>query len=183
MSPTSILLSLFAASSTVLAQSVAPYDTPCAVLGPDFPAPSNPASSTAIKNAIQNATVALNAALTSESIYGQLDANTTSFSLSWFSSHENKAFFNYEYSAPVFAHPTEGVATVDNKTIYALGSVSKILEIYTWVSARPKSIIAVVLDHRSTSQNWFKPYHPCEDSQHAELLYPQCMNHQIEIAD
>jgi hypothetical protein len=64
-----------------------------------------------------------------------LDPNTTSFSIDVYSAHEKSSIFTYHYSAPALAHPTEGVAKVDSSTIYRIGSVSKLLTVYTYLVA------------------------------------------------
>jgi hypothetical protein len=155
MSTFRIFLCILGACSSALAQSVSPYDTPCALFGPDFPVPSRPSSSTAIQKAIRNATSALQDALKNPTIYGQLDSKTTSFSLDWYSTHEEDAIFSYDHSAPVFANPTEGVAVVDSNTVYALGSISKLFSVYTWVSSSPHCCHAPVLG--SSQATGFNP--------------------------
>jgi CubicO group peptidase (beta-lactamase class C family) len=125
------LLTLSSLSFTSLAQSV----QPCPLLGPVFPAPSNPSRSSAIRAATKSATDAIQAALLNATIYGQLDPNTTSFSIDVYSAHEKSSIFTYHYSAPALAHPTEGVAKVDSNTVYRIGSVSKLLTVYTYLAA------------------------------------------------
>lgn len=115
--------------------SLAQYNQPCPLLGPVFPAPSNPSGSNAIKLATKSATNAIQAALLNATIYGQLDSSTTSFSIDVYSAHEKGSIFTYHYSAPALAHPTEGVVKVDSNTIYRIGSVSKLLTVYTYLAA------------------------------------------------
>jgi CubicO group peptidase (beta-lactamase class C family) len=111
------------------------YNQPCPLLGPVFPAPSNPAGSNAINSATKSATRAIQAALLNATTYGQLESNTASFSIDVYSTHERSSIFTYHYSAPALAHPAEGVATVDSNTIYRIGSVSKLLTVYTYPAA------------------------------------------------
>ena len=124
-----IILPLLALSFFLL-RALAQYDSPCPLLGPDFPAPYSPSTSSVIQNAIHDVTASLKAALANAT----LDPNTTSFSISAYSTHETTAFFTFDYSAPAFAHPEEGVAIVDSNTVYATGSFSKLLTVYTYVS-------------------------------------------------
>jgi Beta-lactamase len=125
------ILTLLSLWPTSLAQSV----QPCPLFGPVFPAPSNPSNSRAIKAATKSANNAIQAALLNATAYGQLDPNSTSFSIDVYSTHENGSIFTYHYSAPALAHPTEGVARVDSNTIYRIGSVLKLLTVYTYLIA------------------------------------------------
>src|SRR5271163_1079925 len=113
--------------------SMAQYAQSCPLLGSAFPSPANPSGSSAITTATQTATDATQAALLNATVYGQLDSNTTSFSIDVYSTHETSSIFTYHYSAPALAHPTEGVAQVDSNTIYRIGSVSKLLTVYIYL--------------------------------------------------
>jgi CubicO group peptidase (beta-lactamase class C family) len=116
-------------------RSFAQYVQPCPLLGPVFPAPSHPSSSSPIRTAAKSAIDAIQAALVNATVYGQLDSTTTSFSIDVYSSHENGSIFTHHHSAPALAHPTEGVAKVDSNTIYRIGSISKLLTMYTYLAA------------------------------------------------
>ncbi len=128
-------ITCFLSFLSIISLSLGQYDSPCPLLGPDFPAPSSPASSNAIKGAIQTMNDSLKNALVKATIYGQLDPNTTSFSVNVYSTHEDTSLFTYHYSAPGLAHPSEGVATVDSNTVYRIGSISKLLTVYNFLIA------------------------------------------------
>lgn len=100
-----------------------------------FPAPRNPSGASAVQVALSSATDAIHAALVNTTAYGQLDPNATSFSIDVYSTHENSSIFTYHYSAPALARPSEGVAKVDSNTVYRVGSVSKLLTVYTYLAA------------------------------------------------
>ena len=105
--------------------------TNCPVLGPVLPAPTAPASSNAIKKAQSSFSSSLDAILsTGKTDYGTLDINTTSFSINIFSSHDNTTIFSYHYEAPgLNGSLTSG--TLNDNTLYRIGSLSKLLTIYT----------------------------------------------------
>lgn len=99
-----------------------------------FPAPSNLSSGSAINAATKPAIDAIQAALLNAMVYGQLDSKAASSTIDVYSTHENDSIFIYHYSAPTLAHPTESVAQVDSNTIYRIGSVSKLLTVYTYLA-------------------------------------------------
>lgn len=105
--------------------------TNCPVLGPVLPAPTAPASSSAIKKAQSAFSSYLDSLLaTGKTEYGTLDTQTTSFSINIFSSHDNTTLFSYHYQAPgLNGSLTSG--TLNDDTLYRIGSLSKLLTIYT----------------------------------------------------
>lgn len=129
----SILFSSLILHLVTIPPSLARSTNPCPLLGPDFPPPSDLLNSHVIQNAKQNLSHSLQAALLNASIYGQLDSNATSFSLDVYSIRETQPLFTYHFSAPALAHPAQGVATVDSNTIYRIGSISKLLTVYTYL--------------------------------------------------
>lgn len=129
----SLLLQSLVLYLIAIPSSLAQSTKPCPLLGPDFPPPVSLINRDAIQNAKQKLTHSLQAALLNATIYGQFDPNATSFSLDVYSIHEKNSLFTYHFSAPALAHPAEGVATVDSNTIYRIGSVSKLLTVYTYL--------------------------------------------------
>ncbi|KAK6389192.1 hypothetical protein LTR65_006954 [Meristemomyces frigidus] len=106
----------------------------CPLLGPAFPAPRAPHNSTAIRSACYLFDTALKAAFSHPTVYGQLDPNSTSFSIDLYSAADGRSLYTHHYSAPDNAHPADGsAASVDSNTVYRLGSVSKLLTAYTFL--------------------------------------------------
>ena len=134
MFSTTIIFPLLVLSS-IVSISFGQNDSPCPFLGPDFLAPASPSNSNAIKSAIQSVNSSLKTALVDATMFGQLDPNTTSFSINVYSTNEEPSLFTYHYSAPGLAHSAEGVATVNSNTIYRIGSLSKLLTVYTYLTA------------------------------------------------
>lgn len=114
--------------------SLAQYVTaPCPLLGADVPVPTRLSNSRAVESAKQAIAVAIEESLLNATKYGQLDPNSTSFSLEIYSLHEPDSVFTYHYSAPDLAEPSEGVSVVDSNTIYRIGSISKLLTVYLYL--------------------------------------------------
>lgn len=105
----------------------------CPLLGPDFPAPINPAGHKAVIEAQQLMISAIQQGLLTNITNGGLDANSTSFSLQVYSLHETEPLFTYHFAAPALSKPTEGVAIVDSNTIYRIASISKLWTVYTYL--------------------------------------------------
>lgn len=104
----------------------------CPLLGPDFPAPKSLSSSPTFQAAIANLTELLTAAQTSgNTSYGPFDAVNTSYSLEFFSIHDPSPLFTSHYSTPSLAKAKYGVKTVDSESVYRIGSVTKLLTVYT----------------------------------------------------
>lgn len=129
----SIRVSLFILNLAIIPFSLAQSSSPCPLLGPDFPSPITPSNSHAVQNAKQNLTRSLQAALLNATAYSLQDSSATSFSLDVYSIHEQQSLFTDHFSAPALAHPAEGVATVDSNTVYRIGSISKLLTVYTYL--------------------------------------------------
>jgi CubicO group peptidase (beta-lactamase class C family) len=108
---------------------------PCALLGPDVPPPRAPSNTSAFKDAIASLKKAIPDAIRSgKTKYGTMDASSTSFSVDVFSVHEGP-LFTYHYDAPGLAHSTAGVKEINSNSIYRLGSISKLLTVYTFLAA------------------------------------------------
>lgn len=123
-------------SAALPAFSLAP-PFPCPLLGADFPPPTNLSSSSTVREAANNLTDLLNTTIiTGNSTHGPSQLNTTSISLSVFSTGDlaNSTFFEYHYTSPTLANVTEGVKSVDSNSIYRIGSVSKLFTVYTFLA-------------------------------------------------
>jgi CubicO group peptidase (beta-lactamase class C family) len=106
----------------------------CPLLGPDFPPPLNLSAGSATLSAGSNFTQQVRQLINNQnSTYGPFDANTTSFSVNIFSVHKDNPIFQYHYSAPILATSTGGVKTVDENSVYRIGSVSKLFTVYAFL--------------------------------------------------
>ncbi|KAK0100307.1 hypothetical protein ONS95_008265 [Cadophora gregata] len=104
----------------------------CPLLGPDFPAPKNLSSSPSFQAAITNLTQLLTTAQTSgNTSYGPFDAVNTSYSVEFFSIHDTAPLFTSNYGAPSLSKAKYGVKTVDPESVYRIGSVTKLMTVYT----------------------------------------------------
>lgn len=108
--------------------------TDCPFYGPDVPAPRSPSKS---KDVIETSDLVSNLilrGLVNTTIFGPL-SNTTSFSVQFFSLHEDQSIFSFDYTSPTLQNSTEGVKKVGQDTIYRIGSVSKLLTVYVFLAA------------------------------------------------
>jgi CubicO group peptidase (beta-lactamase class C family) len=107
-------------------------NSPCPLFGPDVPPPVLSSSSHAFGLIKRNLTSAIQKVLVGFAASGH-NANTTSFSVDVWSAHDEIPLFTFHYSAPALTNPAEGVATVDSTKIYRIGSISKLLTVYTFL--------------------------------------------------
>lgn len=100
----------------------------CGFGTPDFPAPKGLASSATIQKALSEFKFAIEDGLTS----GNFSSNSTSFSVELFSTHSQTSLFQYHHTAPNLA-VSNGTKLVDSNSIYRVGSLSKLLSVYTFI--------------------------------------------------
>ncbi|KAF2243628.1 beta-lactamase/transpeptidase-like protein [Trematosphaeria pertusa] len=121
----SILVSLFL-SSPFAAGS-------CPLYGPVFPTPTNLASSASIKDALQTLTETISASFKSEnSSYGPVDS-TAAYTVQIFSLESEKPLLEYYHDGTTLSNTT-GVQTVDGDTIFRVGSISKLITVYLFLT-------------------------------------------------
>lgn len=100
----------------------------CLLLGPAFPIPGNVLHRS---SAVPDAAAILSQTIDGLLQDGTLDANNVSFYISAFST--NESVFNYSHAAPgLNGSLTAGV--LDENTVFRIGSVSKLLTVYTLLS-------------------------------------------------
>jgi CubicO group peptidase (beta-lactamase class C family) len=105
------------------------------LLGPDVPAPRAPSDTLAFREArLAVETAIIEAIETARTRYGPIDASATSFSVDIFSMHDGP-LFTFHYDALGLSSSTEGVRKIDSNSIYRLGSISKLLTVYTFLAA------------------------------------------------
>lgn len=118
------LISLFTCTAAQTSPS-----TP--LLGPTVPPPKSVFSLKAIQQAtITFSEILENALSEGESEYGPLDNHSTSFYISIFSLHETKPIFSFPFEGPGLRGSLTS-ESLDENTIFRLGSLSKLLTVYT----------------------------------------------------
>ncbi|KEF51238.1 uncharacterized protein A1O9_12741 [Exophiala aquamarina CBS 119918] len=109
---------------------------PCSIFGPGFPAPHNLSVSPIFKSASDNFTSLIKSVISSrKSRYGQFDSNTTTFSLQVFSTSTDTPLYEFHHTAPGLEYSGTGVREVDSDSIYRIGSVTKLLTVYSFLNA------------------------------------------------
>ena len=119
---------------TVVCQSTAsPLFYPCPFLGSSYAKPTNLVDDLTIKAAAKNTTAVLLDALAT----GLLDNQTTAFSLTAFSTSDKDStpFYTFHQTPPALAEAPIGVKHVTSDTVYRLGSLSKVMTVYTLLVA------------------------------------------------
>lgn len=124
---------LFVAAVALVSASAAFQN--CPYLGPDFPKPTYLTHSGTLQRAFTNLTSSLSRATnTGKTSYGTLNASTNSFSLQVFSVQDPVALFQSHHTATNLASlNSSGVEVVDANTVYRIGSLTKLLTIYTFL--------------------------------------------------
>lgn len=131
----SLVLSVFTLYlATVACQNTAPpLFYPCPFLGSTYLKPVNLINDPTIKAAIKNTTAVILDALAT----GLLDNQTTAFSLTAFSTSDEDSipFYTFHQTPPILAEAPIGVKNVTSDTVYRLGSLSKVMTVYTLLVA------------------------------------------------
>lgn len=106
----------------------------CPILGPSFLPPVSAPALHAIRSLTPSFTKILEAALANgtESVFGALDNETTSFSIGAFSVHDKQNLYEYHYEAPGL-NGSLSSGTLNNDTIYRIGSLSKLYTVYAYL--------------------------------------------------
>lgn len=116
------------------ASAITPSTGPCPLSGPDYPAPKHPSDTAALKQAVTAFQETVEASLQNSSGAIPLDVEGTTFSFEAWSVHEDSPLQTYHYDATGLSNPAEGVKNVTSDTTYRIGSLSKLLTVYTWVA-------------------------------------------------
>ena len=109
---------------------------PCPLLGPVFPPPqilSTDPTILAAGDQLASTFESLKRQNATMTGYGSLDFKGTSFSVQLFSLHEQDPFRQFHYTAPAVANSTIGTKTVDQNTIYRIGSATKLLTVWMFL--------------------------------------------------
>ncbi|KAF2650051.1 beta-lactamase/transpeptidase-like protein [Lophiostoma macrostomum CBS 122681] len=119
---TSVVYILAALTASVLAQ----LSPNCPLLGPVFPSATDLARSNAFQDTANNFPRVLDSAFAS----GLLDNETTSFSISVYSEKRENPLFSYHFASPGLNGSLPS-GQLDDDTIYRIGSVTKLLTVYS----------------------------------------------------
>ncbi|KEF53924.1 uncharacterized protein A1O9_09719 [Exophiala aquamarina CBS 119918] len=100
---------------------------PCPFIGPTYLQPTNLSKDPTIKAAAGNTTAVLLDAIAT----GLLENQTTAFSLTAFSTSDEKStpFYTFHQTPPILAEAPLGVKNVTGDTVYRVGSLSKVLTV------------------------------------------------------
>lgn len=117
--------------------------SPCPILGPRYPQPSQVTESPYVQEALRNLTADLNELVQSggNSSYTEATPNTTTFSLALFDSVDPTNIqipfiYEYHHSAPSFDNKT----SVDADSVYNIGGLSQFLTVYTFLAATQEDL-------------------------------------------
>ncbi|OGM48014.1 alkaline D-peptidase [Aspergillus bombycis] len=119
-----------------LVHSVSSF-TPCPLLGPAFPAFTLDKNSTILRSALANLTGQFDELyIQGSGSHGEVSPNTTSFSLSLFSTNEGTAsaspfFFDYHYTAPSLQNSSSQTQHASRKSVYRIGGLTQLFTIWT----------------------------------------------------
>lgn len=102
----------------------------CPPLTPDLPLLEPLGNVSAISAATSNLTRSIESTLATGVV---LDNKTTSFIVDFYSLLDNTSLYSYSFNAPAFANASEGVKKVEADTVFRLGSISKVLTVYTFL--------------------------------------------------
>ncbi|KAF4943426.1 hypothetical protein FGADI_13415 [Fusarium gaditjirri] len=115
-----------AASAALLSLGTVPVQAlgPCPLFGPDLPIPTALGDDISIRNGLSEI-LHLVPSL-------DIDFQNTSFSIDIYPATD-KPLFSYHHSAPILQNHGHGVRTVDDTTVYRIGSISKLLTAYVYL--------------------------------------------------
>ena len=103
-------------------------------LGPGYSIPQNLSSNPTIQAASQAFHNIITTSLASgTSTHGDFDNSSTAFSFEFYSSTSTEPIFQYHFSPPILTNISQGVREVDRDTIYRIGSIAKLLTVYTFL--------------------------------------------------
>ncbi|EXJ79009.1 hypothetical protein A1O3_08510 [Capronia epimyces CBS 606.96] len=112
---------------------------PCPILGPRFPLPTGLASDSIVQSALKNATATLDELVsTSNSTYGTISSNTTSFSIGLFTSNDplnfsHPFFYEYNYAAPALSKTKLGTSKLNSETLFRIGTVTEVFTVWVFL--------------------------------------------------
>jgi hypothetical protein len=132
-----IMVPLLIVLSPALFASHALSFTPCPLLGPAYPPFALDNNSTILQSALTELNTKFDELMqTGTGTNGQVTPNTTSFSITLFSTNQGTAaddpfFFEYHYTAPSLKNSTTGVTAVDANSVYRIGGLTEVFTIWS----------------------------------------------------
>ncbi|KAL9072961.1 MAG: hypothetical protein Q9157_004912 [Trypethelium eluteriae] len=130
-------VNLYALATVVFVGASIAADTStkiCPVLGPAFPAPVGLSSEKLFQAAVGSFEDALEKALETDlSTNGPGQFNTTTMSIGMFSTSEDGLLYQRHYTDPAVRNSSFGTQQVDSRSIYRLGSIGKLLTVYSFL--------------------------------------------------
>jgi hypothetical protein len=127
----SLLLAL-CCLGVIATRSLVSMATPSPLLGPVFPPPTNLSRISQISETSSKLREQLVIDLLSGlSPFGNFTSNATSVSITAISTSQQDPIFDFHFTSPLLKNGTEGTSSVDSDSIYRIGSVSKLLTVYS----------------------------------------------------
>ena len=123
------ILKYLAASSTIGAGANNYISSDCPLLGPDLATPTALSSSPAVQAAVRSFPEVIE-----KGTYGSIDLSNSTFSASVFSAADNETIYTWYNTANSVKRATTGINAVDGDSVYRLGSISKLLTVYAWLT-------------------------------------------------
>lgn len=162
---------------------------PCPILGPRFPIPTSLSTDPIIKSALVNLTAELdNIVATGESEHGPTTPNTTSFSISLFSTAESSEspdepfFFEYHHTAPPLRQSQDGVQAVDSDSIYRIGALSQVFTVWMFlIEAGEQYWHQPVTKYVPELANAVQDFDPIEDVDWDEVTLADLASHMAGV--
>ncbi|KAH8649162.1 beta-lactamase/transpeptidase-like protein [Xylariales sp. PMI_506] len=107
----------------------------CPLLNAYYPPPKQYASSDRAQAASASAKANIEQALATSTVFGQLDNETTAFSVEVYSLYSDDSLFNYYFLPEEITNQSTsgGVDTLDSSTVFRIGSVSKLWTVYLFL--------------------------------------------------
>jgi hypothetical protein len=92
-----------------------------------------------VQSALKNVTTALDELVsTSNSTYGSISSNTTSFSIGLFTSNDplnfsHPFFYEYNYVAPALSKTKFGTSKIDSESLFRIGTVTEVFTVWVFL--------------------------------------------------
>lgn len=132
-----IMVPLLIVLSPALFASYALSFAPCPLLGPAYPLFTLDSNSTILQSALTELNSKFDDLIRiGNGLNGQVSPNTTSFSITLFSTNQGTAssepfLYEYHYTAPSLKSSTTGVNSVDANSVYRIGGLTEVFTIWS----------------------------------------------------
>ncbi len=156
--------------------------------GPIFGAPKKLSKSPVMKEACSRLTELVRLATeTGTSAYGPFDGQTTSFSIEFYTAHDDQPLLQYHHTAPSLAHGHgPGTNVVNSDTIYRIGSITKVVTVFLFLvqdgyTHFNDSITRYVPELRDAAQKYDAALHPIDHVAWEEVTVGALAGHMAGI--